>query len=304
MEFPMGRVLTPAPSATATDVDPLWCQGAEPYHERELLVRSLKAALDDARAAKHAKAAFLASVSHELRTPLNAILGFAELIAKEQFGPHSSPKYSESARSIEEGARRLFAVLSDILDMAQLESGRMELHRGSVDPEELIGEVLAIVRERSDAGQAHVDVRIDPVLPNLWTDRTRLRQILVNLISNALAFTPAHGRVIVYGHFAPSGAIEIAVADTGSGMSPDEINRAVTRFGHATSESTRKHQGIGLGLPLAKSLTELLGGRLRVESAKGNGTVVTLNFALEVVSQPSAPTDGRLSARLRKVLGA
>jgi signal transduction histidine kinase len=300
----MGRVLTPTPSATATDVDPRWGRGADPNHERELLVRSLRAALDDARAAKQAKAAFLASISHELRTPLNAILGFAELIAKEQFGPHSSPKYAESARSIEEGARRLFAVLSDILDMAQLESGRMDVNRGLVDLEELIGEVLAVVRERSDEEQAQVDVRIDPVLPNLWTDRTRLRQILVNLVSNALTFTPAHGHVIVYGHFAPSGDIEIAVADTGSGMSPDEVKRAVTRFGHGTSEAIRKHQGIGLGLPLAKSLTELLGGRLRVESAKGQGTVVTLDFALEVVSQPSAPTDGRLSARLRKVLDA
>lgn len=299
----MGRVLTPAPSATTTDVDPRWDQG-EPNHERELLIRSLRAALDDARAAKHAKAAFLASISHDLRTPLNAILGFAELIAKEQFGPHSNPKYAESARSIEDGARRLFAVLTDILDMAQLESGRMEVNRGLVDLEELIGEVLAIVRERIEEEQAQVDVRIDPVLPNLWTDRSRLRQILVNLISNALTFTPAHGRVLVYGHFAPSGDIEIAVADTGSGMSPDEVKRAVTRFGHATSESIRKHQGIGLGLPLAKSLTELLGGRLRVESAKGQGTVVTLDFALEVVSQPSAPTDGRLSARLRKFLDA
>jgi two-component system cell cycle sensor histidine kinase PleC len=119
-----------------------------------------------------------------------------------------------------------------------------------------------------------------------------------------MSFTPPEGKITVFGHFAPSGDVEIAVKDSGAGMTPAEAKRAVTRFGHAEDEFARKHQGIGLGLPLAKSLTELLGGRMRVESLKGEGTIVTLGFPLEVVSAPVAQISpaNDMSARLRNLL--
>ena len=298
----MGRAIKPLAGSAEVEGAQFWDVGGT-RPDSELLIKTLRAALDDARAAKAAKAAFLASVSHELRTPLNAVLGFAEMISKEQFGS-IDPRYADCARSIERGARRLHDILSDILDMARLEGGRIEIVRANVSLGEVVDEVLAVLRERHEGEQARVDVRVDPVLPALWTDRGRLRQILINLISNALSFTPSNGLVSVYGHFAPSGDIEIVVADSGNGMTPVEMKRAVTRFGHAEHEMARKHQGIGLGLPLAKALTEVLGGRLRIDSSKGEGTVVTLDFPLNAVSAPDSENAkaNNMSARIRELL--
>jgi signal transduction histidine kinase len=297
----MGRAIQPVPIPDE-ESQVAWREDETP-DDQDLLIASLRAALEEAHAAKAAKTAFLASVSHELRTPLNAILGFAEVISKEIFGS-VDPRYADSARSIHKAAGRLHDVLSDIIDMAQLERGRLEVFRENVNLKEVIEEVLCILRERHEPKHARVEIRIDNVFPSLWTDRRRLRQIFTNLISNALSFTPADGRVVVHGHFAPSGDVEIAVIDNGSGMTPDEAKRAVTRFGHAEDELTRKHQGIGLGLPLAKAITELLGGRMKIDSSKGNGTVITMNFALDQVSeQPcqwAAPTC-RMAERARRI---
>jgi signal transduction histidine kinase len=177
--------------------------------------------------------------------------------------------------------------------------------RESISLKEAVEEVLSVLRERHEGKHAPVEVQIDDVFPSIWTDRRRLRQILMNVISNALSFTPSEGRIAVHGHFAPSGDIEIAIVDSGSGMTPDEAKRAVTRFGHAEDELTRKHQGIGLGLPLAKALTELLGGRMTINSSKGHGTVVTLNFALDQVSERPcqwAAPPSRMAERARKLL--
>jgi signal transduction histidine kinase len=275
--------------------------GLGPDADHELLVRSLRAALEDA---KKAKSAFLASVSHELRTPLNAILGYAQMISQQPFGATSDPRYAEYARDIETSAHRLLEVLSEILDMAQLESGKMRVFCEEVKLTELVDEVLALLRSRHKGASAPVEVRIDAVFPSLWTDRRRLQQIITNLISNAMSFTPPEGKITIFGHFAPSGDLEIAVKDSGAGMTPDEAKRAATRFGHAEDELARKHQGIGLGIPLTKSLTELLGGRMRIESSKGEGTIVTLDFPLNAVAAPVTQISraNNMSARMRHLL--
>ncbi len=265
-------------------------------------VETLRADRDQAVAASQAKTAFLATISHELRTPLNGIIGFAEMIAREQLGAIGEKRYPAYAKDIVTSARRLMHVLSDILDMARLESGRAEVFRETITFAGVIDEVMLLVRERSPAESAPIHVEVPADLPDLWTDRRHLRQILVNLLANALAFTGKDGRVTLTARSA-GGTLEVAVADTGVGMSPEEVKRAVTRFGQAEDEMTKKHQGIGLGLPLAKSLTELLGGRMSIASERGQGTAVTLAFSEESMRERahewSKPAD-RMAERARK----
>ncbi|MFO0988571.1 MAG: ATP-binding protein [Alphaproteobacteria bacterium] len=241
-------------------------------------METMRAARDEALAASRAKTAFLATISHELRTPLNGIIGFAEMIAREQLGAIGEKRYPAYARDIVASARRLQHVLSDILDMAKLESGRAEVFRETIGLADIIDEVLLLVRERAPAEGPAVQVEIPADFPPLWIDRRHLRQILVNLLANAVAFTAKEGRVSLAARRGP-GRIEIAVADTGIGMTPEELKQAVTRFGQAEDHMARKHQGIGLGLPLAKSLTELLGGTLFIESVRGRGTTIALAFS-------------------------
>ncbi len=240
-------------------------------------VEALRAARDEALAASRAKTAFLATISHELRTPLNGIIGFAEMIAREQLGAIGEKRYPAYARDIVASARRLQHVLGDILDMAKLESGRAEVFRETIALPDIIAEVLLLVRERAPAEGPAIQVDVPADFPPLWIDRRHLRQILVNLLANAVAFTAKDGRVALAAR-RTAGNIEIAIEDSGVGMTPEEVKQAVTRFGQAEDHMTRKHQGIGLGLPLAKSLTDLLGGTLRIESMPGHGTTITVVF--------------------------
>lgn len=265
-------------------------------------VDHLRADRDQAVAASRAKTAFLATISHELRTPLNGIIGFAEMIAREQLGAIGEKRYPAYARDIVASARRLQHVLSDILDMARLESGRAEVFRDTVALADAIDEVLLLVRERTPAEGPAIQVEVPPDFPVLWTDRRHLRQILVNLLANAISFTAKDGRVTLTARRA-GGNVAIVVADTGIGMSPEEVKKAVTRFGQAEDVLTRKHEGIGLGLPLAKSLTELLGGTLTIASERGMGTTITLTFSEESVRERpfewSKPPD-RMAERAKK----
>ena len=265
-------------------------------------VETMRAARDAALAASRAKTAFLATISHELRTPLNGIIGFAEMIAREQLGAIGEKRYPAYARDIVASARRLQHVLGDILDMAKLESGRADVIRETIGLPDIIDEVLLLVRERAPAEGPSVHVEIPADFPPLWIDRRHLRQILVNLLANAVAFTAKEGRVSLAARRAP-GRIEIAIADTGIGMTPEEVKQAVTRFGQAEDHLTRKHQGIGLGLPLAKSLTELLGGTLFIESVRGHGTTITLAFSEESLRERpfewAKPPD-RMAERAKK----
>jgi signal transduction histidine kinase len=265
-------------------------------------VASLKADRDQALAASRAKTSFLATISHELRTPLNGIIGFAEMIADEQLGAIAEKRYPAYARDIVASARRLQYVLSDILDMARVESGRAEVFRETFALTDVIDEVLVLVRDRAPAEGPPVQVEMPPDFPLLWSDRRHLRQILVNLLANATAFTAKDGRIALTAR-RNRDQLEIAVADSGVGMTPEQMKKAVTRFAQAEDTLTRRHQGIGLGLPLAKSLTELLGGKLDIESTRGQGTSVTLSFSEESVRERpfewARPPD-RMAERAKK----
>lgn len=273
----------------------------------ELLIQALRAAHEEAKAASQAKTAFLASVSHELRTPLNAIIGFAEMIASEQLGAISEKRYPCYAKDIVKGARRLTDILGDILDMARLEGGRMQVQREPLAVSDVVEEVCAQLRERLGPDSASLQTAISSQFPQvIWTDRRRIRQILVNLLSNAMAYTPADGSVMLSADVSTNGDAQIKINDSGCGMSPEELKRAVTRFGHVEDEVSRKNQGIGLGLPLAKSLTELMGGKMTVESSPGEGTAVTVSFPKGVICEQSftwrKPPD-RMAERARRLLG-
>ena len=193
-------------------------------------------------------------------------------------------------------------MLSDILDMARVESGRAEVFRETFALTDLIDEVLVLVRDRAPAEGPPVQVGVPADFPLLWSDRRHLRQILVNLLANATAFTAKDGRVALTAR-RNRDQLEIAVADSGVGMTPEQMRKAVTRFAQAEDTLTRRHQGIGLGLPLAKSLTELLRGKLTIESESGRGTTVTLVFAEESVRERpfewAKPPD-RMAERARR----
>jgi signal transduction histidine kinase len=272
------------PSAAAPELP---CLDAQAQGEnQELLIQALRTALAEGKAAARAKGAFLASVSHELRTPLNGIIGFAEMIQRDVWKRIGDERYIEYGRDIAQSARRLQRILDDILEMARLEAGRARVQRDSLSISDIFEESLAWARDRVSNAPPKVEVRIGREFPTLWTDRRHLRQIVVNLLTNALQFTPETGEVDLGAHVTPSGEIEISVADSGSGMTPEQVKLAVTRFGHVESEETRSGGGIGLGLPLAKSLTALLGGDLRVHSELGAGTTVVAAFPSASMKPP------------------
>src|SRR5579885_845938 len=231
-----------------------------------------------AESANKAKSEFLSNMSHELRTPLNAIIGFAEIIKDQSFGPVGQPRYSEYANDIYESGRSLLRLINDILDISKVEAGRMDLQRSFVDVADSLRRCLRMVRDRAAKAHVALETSFDPNLPLLFADEGRLRQIGLNLLSNAVKFTPAGGKVTVSTSVDPSGAIAIAVSDSGIGMSAADIKIALERFGQAASSLSRPYEGPGLGLPLTKALMDLHGGSLDIASTPGKGTTVTVRF--------------------------
>jgi signal transduction histidine kinase len=231
----------------------------------------------EAEAASRAKSEFLANMSHELRTPLNAIIGFAEVIERETFGPTGS-RYREYASDIHGSGRHLLQVINDILDLSKVEAGQMLLHEARLDPALVMQGCVRLIRPRASKSSVRLYMAFDPNLPVLLADEARLRQIGLNLLSNAVKFTKAGGRVSISTGLDSAGGITISVADTGIGMTEDEIRIALEPFRQVTSSLSRTNEGTGLGLPLTKTLVELHGGRLDIASAPGRGTTVTVTF--------------------------
>lgn len=240
------------------------------WHEAALI-----AAKENAEQANRAKGEFLANMSHELRTPLNAIIGFSEIMTNEICGPLGSEKYKGYLADISDSAKHLLAMISDILDAAKIESGHMSLVEDKVAPEQLLASVKRLLSPR--AARAGVELTIDMPedLPRLRADQTKLKQILINLTSNAVKFTPHGGRVQLGARVGDAGDFLFMVSDTGIGMTAEDIPRALAPFGQVDSRISRKFEGTGLGLPLAKSLTELHGGQFDLVSQPGVGTTVT-----------------------------
>ncbi|HSK42025.1 MAG TPA: HAMP domain-containing sensor histidine kinase [Arenibaculum sp.] len=239
--------------------------------------------------ANRAKSEFLANMSHELRTPLNAVIGFAEVMRMQILGPIGTPRYLDYAGDIERSGQHLLELVNSMLDLAKIDAGRLDLAEEEVEPADLVAGCLPLVRERIDKNGLRLVIDVPGSLPRIMADKTRLTQVLLNLLSNAAKFTPPGGSVTVRIEADRAGGIRICVADTGVGMTPDEIVIALERFRQVNGGLNRPHEGTGLGLPIAKAMTELHGGSLSIESTPGEGTTVTLLLPAECIVRNSAP---------------
>jgi signal transduction histidine kinase len=254
----------------------------------EQTTESLKLALDAAAAASQAKSAFLAAMSHELRTPLNAVIGFSDLLFKEVFGSIGSPRNKEYARDIHSSGKHLLALINDILDIARIDAGENQLSEDVIALGDLIADSLRIVVHQANAADIRLFEEIDPGVRFVRADERRLKQVLINLLGNAVKFTNRGGQVRVRA-FRNDREFIISVTDTGIGMAEKDIPVALERFGQIDSTLARKYEGTGLGLPLAKELVELHGGGLTIESVIDVGTTVIVTLPAErIVTQGPA----------------
>lgn len=239
-----------------------------------------------AEAASRSKSEFLANMSHELRTPLNAIIGFSEIMRKQMFGPLGAAKYEDYANDIHASGEHLLAVINDILDMSKIEAGRHTLDTSDIDLGHVIEETIRIVSGR--ASEADVTLLTEPVeVPTVHADKRAVKQILLNLVTNGIKFTPAGGTVCVEAeHTDAEDFVTLSVIDTGIGIDASDLETLGRPFEQVESNYLKTHEGTGLGLALSRSLVELHGGTLTIESAPGEGTCVS--FTLPKAAKPAS----------------
>lgn len=250
-------------------------------------LQSTHAALDLAREDKWRSFAHL---SHEMRTPLTAILGFSEAIRDEILGPLDNKHYRDYARHVHSSGQHLLSLAGEILALSQSEAGTLSLSESDIDLAELIGSAIELVLPQMERQQLRLVRSIQQGLPPLRADATKLRQILLNLLTNAIKFTPPDGEIAIMARLDPDGAITLSVADTGIGMAPADIPRALTPFVRLSSALTQETEGAGLGLPLSKRLADLHGAALEIVSEPGRGTTCTLRFPPSRSVSTAAPS--------------
>jgi two-component system cell cycle sensor histidine kinase PleC len=276
--------------------------------EKDALIGELetsKAISDEARrraeAANIAKSRFLAQMSHELRTPLNAILGFSEVMKTEIFGPHSVSAYKDYANDIHSSGVHLLGLINEILDLSRIEAGRYELNEEAVSLVAVVAECNHLLQMRAKSRRLVIHEAFDHDLPRLWADERAIRQICLNLLGNAIKFTPPGGEIWLKVGWTASGGQYLSVNDTGPGIPEEEIPIVLASFGQGSNSIKSAEQGAGLGLPIAKGLVDLHGGTFSLKSKLRIGTEVIVTFppervmtALAPLSEPTPPTQPHL----------
>ena len=233
---------------------------------------------DKAEKAVRTKSEFLASMSHELRTPLNAILGFSEMFKLNIYGPLGHPKYQEFAEDIYSTGKHLLAVISDLLDLSRIEAGKQPVIATETDVSEVIKDCIEIVKMDAASKGIHITLSAKNFFPTIHVDSRQLLQIFINLVSNAIKYTETGGSIEISIEHDSLEALAIRIKDNGIGIHPADISRMLEMFERADDVMTRKQQGAGLGLPIAKNLVEINGGTFAIESDVGKGTIVTIMF--------------------------
>jgi two-component system, cell cycle sensor histidine kinase PleC len=278
--------------------------------EKDALIGELetsKAISDEARhraeAANVAKSRFLAHMSHELRTPLNAILGFSEVMKAEIFGPHSVAAYKDYANDIHLSGVHLLGLINEILDLSRIEAGRYELNEEPVSLVAVAAECSHLLQMRAKSRRLVIHEAFEQDLPRLWADERAIRQICLNLLGNAIKFTPPGGEIWLKVGWTASGGQYLSVSDTGPGIPEEEIPIVLASFGQGSNSIKSAEQGAGLGLPIAKGLVDLHGGTFSLKSKLRIGTEVIVTFppervmtALAPLSEPTPPTQPQLQA--------
>ena len=252
-----------------------------------LLARQYEIAMTRAEAANQAKSEFLANMSHELRTPLNAINGFSEIMAGEMFGPLGEPRYKGYAGDILKSGQHLLSLINDILDMAKIEAGKMTLHYEKVSLREVCEDAIRLMRGKSE--EAGLTLRLQaPDLPDIDADHRGMKQVLLNLISNAVKFTPEGGSITIAIADAGARRQRLSVRDTGIGIAAEDVSRLARPFEQVEGQHSKTNQGTGLGLALTKSLIELHHGVMTIDSEPGRGTTVSVDLPVDRPGQVEA----------------
>lgn len=242
------------------------------------VLAAMDAARREAERSNRAKSQFLAQMSHELRTPLNAVLGFSELLLSETFGPLGNPRYLEYAADIRDSGSHLLSLINDILDLSRIETGQMVLAEEAVDVGAAVAQALRMIAPRAAQAGVRLSGDVPDDLPYLMGDQRAMLQMLLNLLGNAVKFTPENGEAMVSAMLLPDGGVGLMVADTGSGIPESELDRILKPFERADTPDVRRTEGTGLGLPIVKRLAERHGGRLELTSEAEVGTTAILIF--------------------------
>lgn len=237
-----------------------------------------KAARIEADIAHKIKSEFISNMSHELRTPLNTVIGFSKLIAEHDQRPLGDPEIVEYARLIQDASSNLLAIINDILDISKIQAGHFRIDTNDVNLDEILEVVIASARTMAAQAGVSITAHIDDVDSVVKGDALKLKQVFSNLIGNAIKFTAAGGSVTVETEVESDGAVGVFIRDTGVGMDEEEIKVALSPFGQVDGTRTRWREGTGLGLPIAKALVELHGGRLTIHSGRNTGTEISVRL--------------------------
>ena len=264
--------------------------------EKDALIGELEQAKSISDEARHraesanvAKSRFLAQMSHELRTPLNAILGFSEVMKSEIFGAHAVPVYKEYSADIHNSGVHLLNLINEILDLSRIEAGRYELNEEAVSLVHVVADCHHLLKLRASSRGITIHEVFEQGMPRIWGDERATRQIVLNLLSNSIKFTPQGGEIWLKAGWTASGGQYLSVKDTGSGIAEDEIPIVLASFGQGSNSIKSAEQGAGLGLPIAKSLIDMHGGTFTLKSKLRIGTEVIITFPPERVMSALAP---------------